>query len=95
MRYERKCPVCGKETDELPQACEDCDTNNGFICQYKDDYTITLYAPDAVYPTAPASFFARNFHPFTDIPVQVRNILIDFSGILQPCEEPVPQPFDP
>ena len=60
------CPVCGNETDEIPQACEDCDTTEGFIQKFKDEYTITLHAPDAVYPAPPASFFARNFHPFTE-----------------------------
>ena len=60
------CPVCGKSSDEIPQECEDCGTGEGFIRKYKDEYTITLHASDAVYPTAPASFFTRNFHPLTD-----------------------------
>ncbi len=65
-----KCPVCGKETDDLPQTCEDCDTGSGFIRKFKDEYTITLCAADAVYPAASASFFTRNFHPFTQAEIQ-------------------------
>ena len=64
------CPVCGKATDELPQECEDCGTAEGFIRKYKDEYTITLHAQDAVYPAADASFLARNFRPFTDAQIE-------------------------
>ncbi len=66
LRYDYwKCPVCEKETDEKPQVCEECGTGEGFIRKYRDDYSITLHASDAVCPAPPASFFARNFHPFT------------------------------
>lgn len=64
------CPVCGKSSDEIPQECEDCGTSEGFIRKYKDEYTITLHAADEVYPTAPASFLARNFHPLTDTEIK-------------------------
>lgn len=64
------CPICGKETDEIPQECEDCGTAEGFVRKFKDNYTITLHAADAVWPAAPASFYARNFHPFTDTELQ-------------------------
>ena len=60
------CPVCGKDSDEIPQECEDCGTAEGFIRKYKDEYTITLHARDAAYPAADASFLSRNFHPLTD-----------------------------
>ena len=78
LKYDYwQCPVCGKETDEIPQACEDCDTTEGFIQKFKDEYTITLHAPDTVYPAAPASFFARNFHPLSEA---------EISGILREHE---------
>ena len=67
MKYDYwACPVCGKDADEIPQECEDCGTAEGFIRKYKDAYTITLYARDAVYPAADASFLSRNLHPLTD-----------------------------
>ncbi len=76
LKYDLwKCPVCGKETDEKPQICEDCDTKEGFICKYKDEYTITLCAPDEVFPAEPASFLARNFHPFTQ--AQINKLIAD------------------
>lgn len=61
-----KCPACGKDTDELPEVCEDCGTKAGFLLKHKDNYTITLHAADAVSPAAPASFFARSFHPLSE-----------------------------
>ncbi|MBQ7645795.1 MAG: Ig-like domain-containing protein, partial [Clostridia bacterium] len=64
-----KCSVCGKETEEKPQTCDDCDTSGGFICKYKDDYTITLLAHDEVYP-AESSFFTQSFSPFDETEIQ-------------------------
>ena len=65
LKYDYwRCPACGRETDEKPEACEDCDTKAGFLQKYRDNYTITLHAPDTAEPAA-AAFFARNFHPFT------------------------------
>lgn len=80
-----KCPLCGRETDEIPQVCEDCDTKEGFIRRYKDNYTITLHASDAVFPAEPASFFARNFHPFTD--AQIRDLIRDNENGWFTCED--------
>ncbi|MBR4727022.1 MAG: Ig-like domain-containing protein [Clostridia bacterium] len=70
-----KCPACGRETDEQPEVCEDCGTDAGFLLKHKDNYTITLHASDAVYPTAPASFFTRNFHPLTE--AQINQLILD------------------
>lgn len=70
-----QCPVCGKDSDEIPQSCEDCGTNEGFVRKFKDEYTITLHASDAVHPSAPASFFTRNFHPFTE--AQINGLIRD------------------
>ena len=61
-----KCPACENETDEKPQICENCETSEGFIHKYKDNYTITLHASDTFFPAADDSFFTRNFHPFTE-----------------------------
>lgn len=61
-----ECPGCKKETDEKPQICDYCKTKDGFVHKFKDEYTITLHASDEVYPTAPDSFFARNFRPLTE-----------------------------
>ncbi len=86
LKYDYwKCPVCGKETDEIPQICEDCETSEGFIRKYKDEYTITLHASDAVFPTAPASFFTRNFHPFTD--AEIHKLIRDHANGWFECED--------
>ena len=78
LQYEYwRCPACGKETNEMPQECEDCGTKEGFLLKYRDNYTITLHAADAVYPAAPASFFARTFRPFTQTEI---DRLIDENG---------------
>ena len=85
LRYDYwRCPVCGKETDDLPQVCEDCDTTEGFIRKYKDDYTITLHAADEVYPTAAGSFFTRTFRPFTD--TQINRLIRDNADGWFVCE---------
>ena len=71
LKYDYwQCPACGNDTDELPQVCEDCNTSEGFLHKYKDEYTIKLHVPDAVYPADPASAFARSFHPLSDAQIQ-------------------------
>lgn len=66
LKYDYwKCPACGRETDEKPQTCEDCGSDEDFLRKYRDEYTITLHLPDTVYPAAADSPFAQLFQPFT------------------------------
>lgn len=73
-----KCPACGNDTDEKPQTCEDCGSDEGFIRKYRDEYTITLHMPDAAYPAASDSPFAQLFQPFTA--AQIERLVRDHNG---------------